>query len=146
VKIKAASSEVAFSLCEAHFALTGVTPRSSLVAGFSYQTTDPNTNELTGTPNTPVDIAAGSPQSYLFAITPTAEMSPREVQLSLDCTNSNPALLTSGLNTLLLSASSTPVPDIVALAATPTSDGTEFSSHSIRPTTVSLCVSRMRVV
>ena len=31
--------------------------------------------------------------------------------------------MTVGLNTLLLSASATPVPDIVALAATPTADG-----------------------
>lgn len=70
-----------------------------------------------------MNITAGSSQSYLFAITPTAEMAPRDVQLSFDCTNSNPALLTTGLNTLLLSASSTPVPDIVALAATPYGDG-----------------------
>jgi len=45
------------------------------------------------------------------------------VQLSFDCTNSDPAAIYSGLNTLLFSASSTPVPDIVALAATLNSDG-----------------------
>ena len=41
------------------------------------------------------------------------------MQFSFNCTNTNPAAINAGLNTLLFSASSTPVPDIVALAATP---------------------------
>jgi hypothetical protein len=45
------------------------------------------------------------------------------VELSFDCSNTSPALVTAGLNTLLLSASATPVPDIVALVATPSGDG-----------------------
>jgi hypothetical protein len=45
------------------------------------------------------------------------------VQFSFDCANTEPAPITTGLNTLLLSASNTPVPDIVALAATTTNDG-----------------------
>jgi hypothetical protein len=40
-----------------------------------------------------------------------------------DCTNTDPASIHTGLNTLLLSASATAVPDIVALAATTTNDG-----------------------
>jgi hypothetical protein len=43
--------------------------------------------------------------------------------LSFECTNSNPAPIRPGVNTLLFSASATQVPDIVALAATPTNDG-----------------------
>ena len=44
--------------------------------------------------------------------------------MTYDCANTNPAPVTVGLNTLLLSASVTPVADIVALSATPTADGT----------------------
>ena len=51
------------------------------------------------------------------------KIAPTDVQLSFDCSNSNPAPINTGLNTLLLSASSSPVPDIVALAATSTNDG-----------------------
>jgi hypothetical protein len=101
-----------------------IAPLTSVPAGFSYQTTDPATNALIGTPDTPVDIAAGALQTFLFAFTPTAEIAPTDVQLSYDCTNTEPAAVTPGLNTLLLSASATPVPDIVALGATPTGDGT----------------------
>ena len=92
-------------------------------ASFVYQTTDPATNQVTGFPNTPVNIAAGAAQSFVFALTPTAPFAPTDVQFSFDCANSDPAPINVGLNTLLLSASNTPVPDIVALAATPTNDG-----------------------
>jgi hypothetical protein len=101
----------------------GIAPVSIVPATFTYQTTDPATNALTGTPNTPVSIPAGQLQTYVFAFTPTAAFSPTDVQLSFDCTNSNPALIISGLDTLLLSASEGPVADIVALAATIDNDG-----------------------
>jgi len=99
-----------------------IAPQTSVAADFAYQTTDAS-NALVGTPNTPTDIAAGGSQNFIFAFTPTATFSPTEVLLNYDCTNSVPAPVTVGLNTLLLSASATPVPDIVALAATPTGDG-----------------------
>jgi glucose/arabinose dehydrogenase len=96
---------------------------TSLPATFSYQTTNPATNQVIGAPNTPVNITAGAAQSYVFALTPSAPIAPTDVQLSFDCTNTDPAPINTGLNTLLLSASTTPVPDIVALAVTPTNDG-----------------------
>jgi FG-GAP-like repeat len=92
-------------------------------AAFVFQTTDPATNIVTGLPNAPVDIPAGSSQSFVFALTPTAPIAPTDVQLSFDCANTFPASILSGINTLFLSASVTPVPDIVALAATPSNDG-----------------------
>jgi hypothetical protein len=92
-------------------------------ASFAYQTTDPTTNQVTGSPNTPASIAAGAAQSFVFAVTPTAPFVPTDLQLSFACANTNPAPIIVGLNTLLLSASATPVPDIVALAATTTNDG-----------------------
>jgi hypothetical protein len=101
----------------------GLSLLTSLPATFMCQTTDPATNQVTGAPNTPVNIAAGAAQSYVFALTPNAPVAPTDVQLSFDCTNTDPAPINVGLNTLLLSASTSPVPDIVAQAATPTNDG-----------------------
>ncbi len=98
-------------------------PITSLPATFTFQTTDPATNQITGTPDTPVNISAGGTQSFVFALTPTAPIASTDVQLSFDCTNSDPAPITPGLNTLLLSAATTPIPDIVALAATLANDG-----------------------
>ena len=40
-----------------------------------------------------------------------------------DCANTQPAPSHTGLNTFLLSASITPVPDMIAIGATPTGDG-----------------------
>jgi hypothetical protein len=101
----------------------GLSPLTSLPATFTYQTTDPATNQVTGAPNTPVNIAAGAAQSYVFALTPSAPVAPTDVQFSFDCANTDPAPINIGLNTLLFSASVIPVPDIVALAVTPTNDG-----------------------
>jgi hypothetical protein len=91
---------------------------SNVPGTFQYQTTDPATNQVTGFPNTPANIAAGAAQSFILAVTPTAPFPPTDVQFSFDCANSDPAPINTGLNTLLLSVSATPVPDIVALAAT----------------------------
>jgi hypothetical protein len=70
-----------------------------------------------------VNIPAGAAQSYVFALTPNAPVAPTDVQFSFDCTDNNPASIVPGLNTLTFSASNTPVPDIVALAATTSNDG-----------------------
>ena len=89
---------------------------------FSYQTTDPATNAVTGTPNTPVDIPAHNFQTFVFAMTPTGPFVPADLRLGFACGNVGSVPFIVGVNTLLLSGSSTPVPDIVALGATPTGD------------------------
>jgi hypothetical protein len=105
--------------------LTGcvVTPITALPAGFAHQTTDPTTNVVTGTVNTPVSIPADKAQSFVFALTATTAFPPTQVQLGFQCTYANFAAVVIGLDTLLLSASTSPVPDIVALGATATNDG-----------------------
>jgi probable HAF family extracellular repeat protein len=95
----------------------GILQISPTAANFVYQTTNPQTNALTGTPNTPVDIPAGATQSYVFAYTPTGAFAPNDTELGFGCADATPAAIISGVNTLLLSGSTTPVPDIVALAA-----------------------------
>ena len=102
----------------------GIAPGTPAVAAdFSYQTTDPVTNAPTGTPDTPADIAAGGSQSYVFSFTPSADIPSTGVALAFDCTDTDPAAVIPGVNTFLLSASTNPVSDIVALAATQSGDG-----------------------
>jgi 6-phosphogluconolactonase len=100
-----------------------IAPGASLPINFDYQTTNPTTNALTGTVDTPVDIAGGGSQSFVFGVTPTAAVSPTQLLLNFSCANALAAPSQIGLNTLLFSASTTPVPDIVALAATMQNDG-----------------------
>lgn len=100
-----------------------ISPLTSVPAVFSYQATDPVTNLPTGTPDTAVDIAAGEVQNFVFSFTPTAAFAATTILLSFDCDNSGSATIVEGLDTFLLSASSTPVADIVAVATTSTDDG-----------------------
>ena len=94
-----------------------IAPVTSVPANFVYQTTDPTTNAVTGSANTPVNITAGLSQSFVIALTPTAPFAPTDVSFNFVCSNSPAAMNLTGINTLNLSGSATPVPDIVALAA-----------------------------
>jgi hypothetical protein len=94
-----------------------ILPLTTIPSTFLFQTTDPTTNALTGTPNTPVNIPAGQAQSFVIAFTPSAPFTPTTVQLTFGCANASPAPEIFGIDKLNLSASATPVPDIVALAA-----------------------------
>src|SRR5271170_7482691 len=69
-------------------ALSGcaIVPVTTIPASFVYQTTNPATNALTGSPNTPASIAAGASQSFVIAFTPTAPFAPTVVMLGFDCT------------------------------------------------------------
>jgi hypothetical protein len=109
----------------AHTTASGcrLSPTTSLPATFAFQTTNSTTNQVTGPPHTAVDIPAGTAQSFVFAVTPSAPFTPTDVALSFVCVNTDTAPSITGLNTLLLAASGTPAPDIVALAATLTNNG-----------------------
>ena len=103
----------------------GISLVTAIPVTFSFQTTNPLTNQVTGSPNTPVSIPPGAAQSFVFDLRPILifPLAPTDVQFGFDCSNTNPAPVNTGLNTLLFSASSTLVSDIVVLAATPTNDG-----------------------
>jgi YVTN family beta-propeller protein len=95
-----------------------IAPATGIPASFVFQTTDPTTNALTGTANTPADIAAGQAGTFVVAFTPTAAFNPTNVAFIFTCANApSPATSITGVDTLNLSASTTPVPDVVALAA-----------------------------
>jgi hypothetical protein len=100
-----------------------IAPIGDLPLGFAYQTTNPMTNAVTGTVNTPVNIGPGAAQSFVIGLTPTAALNSTDVDFSFACTNVVQAPIETGIDTLLLSASTTPVPDIVALVATGSNDG-----------------------
>jgi hypothetical protein len=95
----------------------GIAPNSPLPINFIYQTTDPTTNALTGAPNTPVDIPAGGSQSFVVGLTPVGAVGPVYTNFAFFCANANVAPQSDGIDALLLSGSTTPTPDIVALAA-----------------------------
>jgi len=102
-----------------------IAPATTMPATFTYQTTNPATNALTGTANTPVNISGNNAaQSFVIAFKPSAAIAPSNVAFNFACTsNTIPAPVDIGLNTLLLSGSTTPTPDVVALAATAQNDG-----------------------
>jgi hypothetical protein len=121
----------------------GVSMPTGIPATFSFNTTDPNTNAVTGALNTPATIPAGGFQTYVFAITPTAAFASTSVALSFTCSGLDPAPTLTGINTLLLTASATSLPDVVALAATTSGNGivslpTRFGSAAFAVATVNL--------
>ena len=96
----------------------GITQLTGAPTPFTFQTTDPGSNLPIGTPNTPVDIPGGATQSFVISLLPIEDISPTEIQFGFNCTNSDRAPIIVGVNTLGLTASSIPAPDIIALAAT----------------------------
>src|SRR5580704_1285952 len=113
-----------------------IAPVTTVPASFLYQTTNPTTNVLTGSPNTPVSIAAGAAQTFVIALTLFFNDVATTVSLGFNCSGTTPAPTTPGVNTLLYSASATPVPDIIALAATSSNDGIV---HVVAPTNANAC-------
>ena len=101
--------------------VTGVGCQVSLAtpiaATFAYQTTDPDTNAVTGTANTPVDIAPGGRQTFVIAVMPQAPLPPTVIGIGFQCLNGPAAPTAISVNTLLLSAALGPTPDPVALIA-----------------------------
>ena len=96
---------------------------SPLPVILDFHRSDPATNETVGPQNTAVDIPAGAFQTFVIGLTPTTALSGSELQLNTDCANATPAPYNPGINSIILSASQTPVADIVAIAATASNDG-----------------------
>ena len=90
-----------------------------------YQATNPSTNAPTGTPDTPVSIAGNDAfQTFVLSFKSSVPLSVTGQPLDFLCSGLQPAPVTRGVNTIDLTFSSSPVTDIVALAATVTNDGT----------------------
>ena len=95
----------------------GIAPSTTVPADFVFQTTDV-ANQATGDADSPVDIGPGATQNFVISFTPTAAFNPTSVSFTYDCANTDPAASIEGLNTLLLSADTNPVADVVGLTTT----------------------------
>ncbi len=90
----------------------------------AYQQTNPATNAPVGTPGTPATLAANNgAQSFLLSFHGTAAFSAPGLALQFACAGMAPAAAVTGVNTVDLAMSTTPVPDVIALAATATNNG-----------------------
>jgi hypothetical protein len=101
----------------------GIALASAIPASFSYQVNDCATNAPALAAGIPANIPPGGFACYGILITPSAPFGPLEVEFAFAGNNAPAAPTITAVDTLLLSASATPVPDIVALAATVTNDG-----------------------
>lgn len=91
-------------------------------AVFSYQTTSA-VNVLTGTPNTPADIAPGSTQNFVFSLTPNSIFTEQAAVIDFTCDGGQTrAAYRPGLTDFILSAGPNE-PDILPIASTLSLDG-----------------------
>ncbi len=90
---------------------------------FTYQTTNPSTNALTGTQNTPAPIAKNGTQTFLLTFQGTAAFVADDMAIDFDCLGVGPALVTTGVDTVDLTMSTSAIADVIALAATATNNG-----------------------
>jgi len=111
-----------------------IVPSTFVNGFFSYQTTDPATNALTGSPNTSVPISAGDLQTFVIAILAGAPYPPTNVQFTFVCDGFAAATPIVGVNTLLLTFDANPAPDVIALAATVQDDGIVHVTTGSPPT------------
>ena len=92
---------------------------------FRYRQTDPATNTALGGANVIFDVPAGGSRSFVMSFTPSASAVGESLDLPIryKCDNSDAANIVSGVNTLLMSFGPQPVPDLIAIAITPSGDG-----------------------
>ena len=88
---------------------------------FSYQIIDLETGQISDV--LAIDIPPGDAQFFRLSLTPMEPFGPTQFRFRFDCANSQPAPVVTGLNTMLLSASDHPLPDIFTVAVTSTGDG-----------------------
>lgn len=91
--------------------------------GFTYRTTDPATNQPTGTADTAVSIPSGGTQSFVFGLTPGTELNGVVLAPVFRCDNVLAATSVAGVTTMTLSAAPVPTADVVTIAATATGNG-----------------------
>ncbi|MCW5724710.1 MAG: S8 family serine peptidase [Maricaulaceae bacterium] len=83
---------------------------------FSFQTTDPHTNAVTGARDAPVDIPAGGSQSFVFAVR-HGWVGPSQFSPIFECENIESAPV-NAVNLFDVTVAAGAAPDIIAVAAT----------------------------
>ncbi len=92
------------------------------LGAFTYQTTTA-ANALSGTANTPANIAPGAFQNYVFGFAPTGPIAETSLAMQFICDNVANAPQTPGVNNFFIVAEAGPVPDTIALISTISGDG-----------------------
>jgi len=101
----------------------GVEPITDIPATFAFQRVD-NLQSPLQPLNEPTSDLNNGTISYVLLVTPSAPFPPTTIELEFSCGNyAFPAAIFPRLNTLTLSASAEPVPDIIAVSRTLSSDG-----------------------
>lgn len=88
-----------------------------------YETTNPTTNVANSGQNPPVTIAANGSQTFVLAFQGTTNALDPSQPLLFVCDGTTYAPITLGVNSIDLQFSTTPIPDVIALAATATANG-----------------------
>ena len=94
---------------------------SGLEDQFHFQTTDPQTNALTGTEDAAVNLGPLQAQSYVFSVLSSTPIDPTEIPLEYGCDGQVEVGIIEGINVFNLSIDADPVPDVIAVAAVPDS-------------------------
>ncbi|MEM7218451.1 MAG: M23 family metallopeptidase [Pseudomonadota bacterium] len=97
--------------------------QSPLDVDFRFREVRPGNLRPRGTANAPVDIAAGESQTFLVTLTPNAVADALEIGFGFRCADGPRARKRRGENTLQLTVTDQPAPDIMAVAATVDGDG-----------------------
>jgi streptogramin lyase len=100
-----------------------IQPIFAVPGSFSYQAWNTATGQPAGVPDEAIDIAGGATQNFVLSIKTTSTVALDTLDFGYYCVDTNWAEFITGLNTLLLTVTSTPAPDIVAIAVTPSNDG-----------------------
>ena len=96
---------------------------ASASLNFTYQTTNPATNAVTGTANTPVSIGANGSQTFVLAMQSASPLTLASGALIFGCGAGQTAPTIAGVNTIDLVISGSPIADVIALSATASKDG-----------------------
>src|SRR5262249_25160651 len=81
------------------------------------------TNVSQGVADATFDLPPSSYKTFVVSLTLSGELISQEVGLTVACDDGAASATKTGLNSLMLSVSPTPVPDVIAIAATPSNDG-----------------------
>jgi hypothetical protein len=85
--------------------------------------TPANALDLTKGVNEVVSIPPGGTQNFLLGVRPASSFASMEIPLVFRCSNIQRVTTYNGVNSVIVAASISPTPDVVALAATVTNDG-----------------------
>lgn len=83
---------------------------------FHFQTTDPQTNAVTGTEDAAVTLGALEAQSYVFSVLSSESIAQMEIPLIYSCDDGIGVGIIDGINVFRLAVDENPVADVIAVA------------------------------